>query len=100
MKIEILYVADCPTHPAAVALVRSVLAAQDTAADVREVLIRDEVMARELQFRGSPTVRVNGRDVVAEDGPEPVSICCRVYTGSHQIGLPPTEAVRRAIVAA
>jgi len=100
MKVEILYVADCPTHPAAVALVSNVLEAQGIVADIREVLVADDAMARELRFRGSPTVRVNGLDVVAEDKAEAFSMCCRVYSGSNQIGLPPIEAVRQAIVKA
>lgn len=101
MKIEVLYVADCPTHPAAVALVRDVLRTQGVKADIHEVLVANETMANELEFRGSPTVRVNRRDVVAEpDGTKTVTLCCRFYSGSSQIGLPPIEAVRRAIVEA
>jgi len=100
MKVEILYVADCPNHPGAVALVRNVLETQGLAADIREVLITDETMAQELRFRGSPTIRVNGRDVVAEDNAGEFSLCCRLYAGSNQIGLPPVDTVRNAIIAA
>jgi len=101
VKIEVLYVCDCPNHPAAVALVRDVLRAQGVEADIREVLVANETMAKELEFRGSPTVRVNGRDVVAEpNGAKTVALCCRFYSGSSQICLPPIEAVRRAIVEA
>jgi hypothetical protein len=100
MKIEVLYVADCPTHPAAVALVRNVLATQGIDTEVSEVLISDDAMAQKLQFCGSPTVRVNGRDVVADGRAEGFSMCCRLYPGSNQVGLPPIDAVRRAVVAA
>ena len=60
MKVEVLYVAECPSHPAAVKLVKEVLAAEGVAADVHEVLVRDEGMADQLRFCGSPTIRING----------------------------------------
>lgn len=63
MRVEVLYVPDCPSHPAAVRLVRDVLAAEGVAADVREILVEDERMATELKFAGSPTIRINGREV-------------------------------------
>ena len=50
MKVEVLYVADCPTHPAVVNLVKQVLAAEGVEAKIHEVLVRDEGMANELGF--------------------------------------------------
>ena len=40
MKVEVLYVAECPSHPAAVKLVKEVLAAEGIAAEIQEVLVR------------------------------------------------------------
>ena len=98
MKVEILHVADCPTHLAAVALVRDVLANQGVAVDIREILVADEGMAKELDFRGSPTVRVNGRDVIEDvERPAATGLCCRLYSGSTHPGLPPVDAIRRAV---
>jgi hypothetical protein len=98
MKVEVLYVVECPSHPAAVKLVRDVLAAEGVSADIHEVLVKDEGMANELKFCGSPTIRINGRDV-AEDLQKQRSyaLSCRLYHGSKQIGLPPTEAIHRAV---
>ena len=64
MKVEVLYVADCPTHPAAVRLIKDVLASESIVAEIREVLVSDDRMAASLGFPGSPTIRVDGRDVV------------------------------------
>ena len=66
MKIEVLYVAECSSHPAAVKLVRDVLSSEGLAAEVRDVLVTDEVVASALRFRGSPTIRIDGRDVAGE----------------------------------
>jgi hypothetical protein len=101
MKIEVLYVADCPSHPAAVKLVRDVLSSEGLAAEVREVLISDKTVAAALGFRGSPTIRIDGRDVAGEPAKtETFGLSCRLYPGSPVIGLPPADLVRRAVVAA
>jgi hypothetical protein len=101
LKVEVLYVAECPSYPAAVKLVREVLAAQAVAAEIQEVLVSDEHMANELQFPGSPTIRVNGRDV-ARDVQEPrnFGLSCRLYAGSKQVGLPPAELIHQAVMEA
>ena len=101
MRIEVLYVAECPSHPAAVKLVRDVLSAEGVAADVREVLVADDRMAAELAFTGSPTIRIDGKDVAGEPSKaREFALSCRLYPGSTEIGLPPLEMVRRAVVGA
>lgn len=100
MKVEVLYVADCPSHLAAVTLVKDVLAAQGVAAEITEVLVSDEQTARELKFPGSPTIRINGRDVAEPAKAGVFALSCRLYPGSLRIGLPPVEMVRRAVAEA
>ena len=101
MKVEVLYVSECPSHPAAVKLVKDVLAAQGVATDIHEVLVRDEGMASELKFPGSPTIRINGKDVAGESQTaKNFALSCRLYPGSKQIGLPPAEMVYRAVLEA
>lgn len=101
MKIEILHVTECPSHPAAVKLVKDILAAEGVAAEIREVLVRDEGMASELSFRGSPTIRINGRDVAGDSqAAQSFGLSCRLYLGSKQIGLPPAEMIHRAVLEA
>jgi len=101
MKVEVLYVAECPTHPAAVKLVRDILAAENVEAKVHEVLVRDEGMASVLRFAGSPTIRINGRDVAGESqDDQSFALSCRLYPGSKQVGLPPAEMIHRAVLKA
>ncbi|HJT69770.1 MAG TPA: hypothetical protein VJ731_06195 [Terriglobales bacterium] len=98
MKIEVLYVEECPTHGAAVKLVKDVLAAEAVVAEIHEVLVRDERTAAELKFLGSPTIRINGRDVAGEAQEWPTfALSCRLYTGSKHVGLPPVEVIHRAV---
>ena len=98
MKVEVLYVAQCPSHPAAVNLVKEVLAAQGVAAEIIEVLVEDDAMACQLRFRGSPTIRIDGRDIDSESKTsQNFGVSCRLYPGSKQIGLPPIGMIQRAI---
>ncbi len=101
MKVEVLYVADCPSHPAAVKLVKGILADEGVAAEVNEILVTDERMAVDLNFAGSPTIRINGRDVAREQ-PEPqkFALSCRLYAESNRVSLPPAELVRQAVAEA
>ena len=101
MRVEVLYVSECPSHPAAVKLVKEILAAEGVAPDIHEVLVRDERMACELKFLGSPTIRINGRDVAGDSQTsKDFALSCRLYPGSKQIGLPSAEMVHRAVLEA
>lgn len=101
MKIEVLYVRDCPSHRATVELVAGILAEGGLTEKVEEVLVSDQRMALDLKFPGSPTIRINGRDVAAESPiNQAFTLSCRLYLGSEQLGLPPVELVRRAVIEA
>jgi hypothetical protein len=101
VKVEVLYVSECPSYPAAVKRIRDVLAAQGVATHIHEVLVRDEGMANELKFPGSPTIRINGKDVAGDSQTDKnFALSCRLYPGSKQIGLPPAEVIHRAVLEA
>lgn len=99
MTVEILYVADCPSHSAAVKLVKDALAAEGAPSDVSEVLVRNQRMAARLRFAGSPTIRINGRDILTDTSKEPESfgLNCRFCPGSQQPGLPTQAMVQLAV---
>ena len=102
MTLDLLYLAGCPNHDLAVQLVCSVLKAEGLNAEVRQILIRDDDDARMHGFPGSPTVRVNGRDI--EDVPIQqfaIGFACRTYLveGKSQ-GIPPRSWLEQAVRAA
>lgn len=98
MRVEVLYVPDCPHHPTAVKQLRDVLLAEGIAAEIHEVAIKDAKAAEKLKFRGSPTVRINGRDIAADSHtPHSFGLACRVYPGAKDAGAPPVELIRRAV---
>jgi hypothetical protein len=79
VRIEFLFWEGCPSHPEARALLEQVLAARGIGAevDVREIFSHDEAV--ELAFPGSPTIRVDGRDIDPEGAALAPSLTCRVY---------------------
>lgn len=97
MKVEVLYVAECPAHAPALALLERILAEEGVAAGIHQVLVQDENMARALRFGGSPTIRIDGRDVEREPVAAAYGVCCRLYPASPETGLPPAALVRQAV---
>lgn len=98
MKIEVLYVADCPHHPSAVKQLRDVLLAEGVRAEIIEVAVTDTKAAEEFKFRGSSTIRINGRDIADESHPpESFALACRMYPGAKAAGVPPLEMMQRAV---
>lgn len=97
MLIEVLFVPRCPNHEPAVESLRNVLRSEAINATIQEIAVTDEAMARSLMFPGSPTVRINGRDV--ESTPQQsYGLACRLYSGGT--GVPSVEALQRAVAGA
>ena len=97
MKIEVLYVLDCPHYPAAMAELKRVLAVEKVSAEISEVLVADARTAANLKFRGSPTIRINGRDIASESELQNFAVSCRFYPGEKRPGVPPAEMIHRAV---
>lgn len=77
--IEFLYWEGCPSHPEAMALLREVLA--DLGRDEKIVVteVETDEQAERLRFPGSPTIRVDGRDVDPESAEARPALNCRIY---------------------
>ncbi|HEV2324001.1 MAG TPA: hypothetical protein VGS10_08620 [Terracidiphilus sp.] len=101
MTLELLYLNGCPNHEKTVDLLHSVLVAEGMSAEVRQILIRNQVDASTHAFPGSPTVRVNGRDIENVLSHRFVGFACRTYLVEGKMqGVPPRSLVESAIRAA
>jgi hypothetical protein len=100
--VEVLYVQDCPHYPGTLALVQRVLAELGILAEVRNILIGDQAAAEQARFAGSPTVRVDGRDVEPiSEPPTEIMVGCRLYRLEHRFAAQPADAwVREALLRA
>jgi hypothetical protein len=77
--VEFLYWEGCPSHPEALLLLHEVLAELDRDDEIQIVEVLSEEDARRLAFPGSPTIRVDGRDVDAEGAAARPALTCRIY---------------------
>jgi peroxiredoxin len=78
-EIELLYWDGCPSHPEALELLESVLAARGIEAPVVLQRVETEDEAVDRRFPGSPTIRIDGRDVDPAGAGGRPSLTCRIY---------------------
>jgi hypothetical protein len=96
MTLELLYMPGCPHHGAALDLVRDVLRNERLTAEFSETPIANYDEAKRHRFPGSPTFRVNGRDIEVEDSHTlAVGLACRTY--GKLAGVPPRAWLERAL---
>lgn len=101
-RVELLFWAGCPSYPEALAQLREAMA--QTGLDPHRLTLRevaDEDAARRERFVGSPTIRIDGRDV-HDPGDEPAALACRVYRlrDGRFSPLPDPDHLRSALRAA
>ena len=98
-QIDILYFDSCPGWRGAVERVQQV-AGEGGLGDqvvVQAVPIETEEEAHAHRFVGSPTVRIDGRDLDPEDLTS-FGLQCRLYENEGRLeGLPPTNWIRKAL---
>jgi hypothetical protein len=99
MRIELLWWEGCPSHPQALAELRQILSDEgiDPETVERREITTDEQAERE-GFPGSPTILIEGRDVVPTEG-VPSGLTCRLYRlrDGRPSPTPAPEDVRAAV---
>ena len=79
MRVELLFWEGCPSHPQALESLREQMAALGLDPEGVEVMeIESDAQAARERFIGSPTIRVEGADIV-DPGEQPSALTCRVY---------------------
>ncbi len=63
MKIQLLYILDCPWCVKTKELIRDSLKEIGIKTEVEEILIDSDEKAEKYKFAGSPTIRINGKDI-------------------------------------
>ena len=99
MKVELFYIADCPNYETARQFLTEALRGLGLSGKVSEIEVRDCEQAEALMFPGSPTIRVDGKDVeltlLEQDH---YGLSCRIYLVDQQRqGFPSREMIRDAI---
>jgi hypothetical protein len=79
VTVELLYWEGCPSHPEARDLLEDVLRERGLDVEIRMRHVGSKEEAVALGFPGSPTIRIDGRDVDPSGADDPPSLSCRIY---------------------
>lgn len=98
MRIELLYYPECPSHERALELIHEALTHEGVTAEVEVVRIDTQEQAEQHRFIGSPTIRIDGRELQPQPH-LPYRLTCRAF--QHEDGrlspLPSLSMLREAI---
>jgi hypothetical protein len=98
LRVELLAVEDCPHLEQARRDLENVLRKGIIETPIQLIFVASQDDAEFLGFQGSPTIRIQGEDVVPQ--PDlPVALACRIYrdVDGRALGSPPIEAIRASV---
>lgn len=99
-RVELLWFQDCPNHPAAKVMLDELLGELAPGTAVQDIDATDPAVAQRHRFPGSPTIRVDGRDVDPSfEDPGDYTPRCRLYRTSRGLGgLPQRNWIESALL--
>ena len=102
MRVDFLFFEDCPSHARALERLRKILKEEDAEAEIEVTEVTTEEQARALEFAGSPTIRIEDRDIDPVLEQPNYALSCRTYQlEDGRISPLPSEAmIRRAVESA
>jgi hypothetical protein len=96
VKVEFLYFNGCPGHRQALANLKAALRASKVRADLVLINVVSEDQAAKVGFQGSPSIRVNDKDLDGRN--EGHSYGCRIYQiGGKLTATPTREFIREKL---
>ena len=93
INIEVQYFEGCPHADEMLKRVKKAVDLVEFQVDYQEILVETPVEARQIKFRGSPTLLVNKIDFEKLPEPEFANLSCRFYKN----GLPTVESIEKFI---
>ena len=102
MKVELLYFDDCPNYALLAPRLRKLLGERGISAEVELRRVESPDAAIAERFLGSPTVRIDGRDIEPEAAERSdYGLKCRLYRTSEGLqGTPPEHLLLAALAEA
>ncbi len=99
MKVELLYFDGCPSYERLLPRLRELITEVDPDTEIELRAVESIEEAEREGFLGSPTVRVDGRDIdPGAAGREDFGLNCRLYRSDERAsGLPPEKWIRAAL---
>jgi hypothetical protein len=97
--VTFLYFEECPSYDLALERLREVMREEGIQDEIEIIQVETEEQARQLGFVGSPTIRVNGRDIIPTTDADIVGLSCRAYSldDGRISPLPSYEMIREGL---
>jgi hypothetical protein len=98
LRVSFLYYEECPSYDLALERLREVMAEEGISREVEVIKVETEDQARELHFVGSPTIRVDRKDIDPPSDSRYVLTCRAYRLEDDRISpLPSKEMIRRTL---
>lgn len=92
IKIDLQHFIGCPNSPILIERIAEAIKGLDNI-DYTEIIVDSNEKAKEIKFRGSPTLLINGEDFENQPEPKSPALSCRYYPN----GLPDVYAIQERI---
>ncbi len=98
-RVELLWFQDCPNHRAVRTMLKEILGELASDVPIEDIDATNPVVARRYRFPGSPTIRIDGRDVdPSYRDPGDYTPRCRLYrTADGLRGVPERGWIEAAL---
>jgi hypothetical protein len=99
VEIKFLFYEDCPSHEDALDRLRAVIEREGIEASITVTEVKTEEQAKDLKFIGSPTIRIEGRDIDPPPADAHYGLTCRAYklSDGRISPLPSEDMIREAL---
>lgn len=94
VKLEFQYFEGCPNHIKMQSNLNEAIKGLEDKIEIKKVLVEDVATAMQVKFRGSPTLLIDGEDLLEMPEPDKPALTCRYYPE----GIPSTEEIRNKIL--
>jgi hypothetical protein len=97
VKLEFQYFEGCPNHLKMQDNLFEAIKGLEDKIEIEKVLVEDEVTAMQVKFRGSPTLLIDGKDLLGMPAPENPTLACRYYSKGILSSLEIRDAIIKKI---
>jgi protein-disulfide isomerase len=94
LKLEFQYFEGCPNHIKMQNNISEAIKGLEDKIALKKVLVEDEATAKQVGFRGSPTLLINDEDIEGIPAPQEPALACRFYAN----GIPDADKIRQIII--
>ncbi len=99
MRVELFYWDGCPSYPEAEKVLGDVLRSRGLDDQIVRLEVKTQEEAEALRFPGSPTIRIDSRDIDPSGADGPPALSCRIYhlPDGRVSPVPSRESLERAL---